>query len=133
MADTSLAGTYRFLGGWSRHDLAAMRELLGMPKRVIAVHQAGRFLNVIFEYEGFTTSFETGVDHNRRIDFPAEECTVLIARHEPAPISAQVYGDHRATTVSERMQTTPAGRLPYPHRSVSSPRKNPIAIGTQAH
>lgn len=67
-ADTPLAGTYRFLGGLSSHDLSAMRELLGMPKRVIAAHQAGRFLNAIFEYEGFTTSFETGVDHNRRFD-----------------------------------------------------------------
>lgn len=42
--DTPLAGTYRFLGGLSSHDLAAMRELLGMPKRVIAAHQAGCFL-----------------------------------------------------------------------------------------
>ena len=63
-----LSRTYRLLCGLSSHDLSAMRELLGMPKRVIAAHQAGIFLNVLFEYENFTASFETGIDHNRRFD-----------------------------------------------------------------
>ncbi len=63
-----LARTYRLLCGLSSHDLSAMRELLGIPKRVIAAHQAGTFLNVLFEYENFTVSFETGIDHNRRFD-----------------------------------------------------------------
>ena len=63
-----LARTYRLLCGLSSHDLSAMRELLGVPKAVVAAHQAGPFLNVLFEYENFTVSFETGVDHNRRFD-----------------------------------------------------------------
>ena len=63
-----LARTYRLLCGLSSHDLSAMRELLGMPKRVLAAHQAGAFLNVLFEYEGYTVNFETGIDHNRRFD-----------------------------------------------------------------
>jgi predicted dehydrogenase len=45
-----------------------MRELLGMPKRVIAAQERGRFLTALFDYESFTVTFETGVDHNRRFD-----------------------------------------------------------------
>ncbi len=67
-APASLASTYRMLCGLSSHDLSAMRELLVMPKGVIAARQAGRFLNVLFEYEDYTASFETGIDHNRRFD-----------------------------------------------------------------
>ena len=67
-APQQLISTYRLLCGLSSHDLSAMRELLGMPKRVIAARQAGPFLNALFEYENFTVSFETGIDHNRRFD-----------------------------------------------------------------
>ncbi len=64
-----LGSTYRLLCGLSSHDLSAMRELLGMPKQVIAARQWGFFLTVLFAYEeGFTVTFETGIDHNRRFD-----------------------------------------------------------------
>ena len=45
-----------------------MRELLGMPKRVIAARQCGSFLTALFDYESFTVTFETGIDHNCRFD-----------------------------------------------------------------
>src|ERR1700676_5501085 len=45
-----------------------MRELLGMPKRVIAARQWGFFLTALFAYESFTVTFETGIDHNLRFD-----------------------------------------------------------------
>lgn len=64
----ALARTYRLLGGLSSHDLSAMRELLGMPQRVIAAQQHGSFLTVLFAYQGFTATYEMGVDHNRRFD-----------------------------------------------------------------
>src|SRR6266446_10542203 len=67
-APPQLVGTYRLLCGLSSHDLSAMRELLGMPRRVIAAQQWGSFLTALFEYENFTVSFETGIDHNRRFD-----------------------------------------------------------------
>ncbi len=67
-APPQLVGTYRLLCGLSSHDLSAMRELLGMPRRVIAARQWGSFLTALFEYENFTVSFETGIDHNRRFD-----------------------------------------------------------------
>jgi predicted dehydrogenase len=67
-APQQLARTYRLLCGLSSHDLSAMRELLGMPRRIIAAQQWGTFLSALFEYESFTVSFETGIDHNRRFD-----------------------------------------------------------------
>ncbi len=65
-----LGGMYRLLCGLSSHDLSAMRELLGMPTRVVAAAQGqnGRFLNALFEYPGYYASFETGVDSQRRFD-----------------------------------------------------------------
>ena len=63
-----LTRTYRLLCGLSSHDLSAMREMLGMPMGVIAARQTGIFLAALFEYEHFTVSFETGIDHNRRFD-----------------------------------------------------------------
>ena len=65
---SDLVSTYRMLCGLSSHDLSAMRELLGMPERVVAAHRHGRFLNVLFEYGDYTVNFETGVDNNRRFD-----------------------------------------------------------------
>src|SRR5437868_10277578 len=67
-ASPELVRTYRLLCGLSSHDLSAMRELLGMPRRVIAARQCGSFLTALFEYESFTVTFETGIDHNRRFD-----------------------------------------------------------------
>jgi predicted dehydrogenase len=64
----ALARTYRLLCGLSSHDLSAMREMLGMPTGVLAARQTGIFLTALFEYEHFTVSFETGIDHNRRFD-----------------------------------------------------------------
>src|SRR6266478_5177897 len=67
-APPDLVRTYRLLCGLSSHDLSAMRELLGMPRSVIAARQAGIFLTALFDYESFTVTFETGIDHNRRFD-----------------------------------------------------------------
>src|SRR6266702_4265305 len=67
-APPELVRTYRLLCGLSSHDLSAMRELLGMPRGVIAARQWGLFLTALFDYESFTLTFETGIDHNRRFD-----------------------------------------------------------------
>ena len=69
-AAPELGGVYRLLCGLSSHDLSAMRELIGRPKRVLSAAQwnDGRFLNAIFEYDGFYATFETGIDSQRRFD-----------------------------------------------------------------
>jgi predicted dehydrogenase len=67
-APEQLVSIYRLLCGLSSHDLSAMRELLGMPRRVIAAREWDRFLTALFDYGSFTVTFETGIDHNRRFD-----------------------------------------------------------------
>lgn len=61
---------YRLMCGLSSHDLSAMRELIGFPKSVASAVQwnGGGYINAIFEHDGFFTSFETGVDQQRRFD-----------------------------------------------------------------
>lgn len=65
-----LKNVYRQLCGLSSHDISAMREIIGIPKRVKSAAQwnNGRFINAIFEYDGYYVTFETGVDHQRRFD-----------------------------------------------------------------
>lgn len=69
-APPELVSAYRLLCGLSSHDLSAMREIIGVPNRVVAATQwnGGRFINAIFEYDGFNATFETGVDQQRRFD-----------------------------------------------------------------
>jgi predicted dehydrogenase len=65
-----LYNTYRLLCGLSSHDLSAMREIIGAPQRVVSATQwnGGKNITAIFEYDGFYTTFETGVDKQRRFD-----------------------------------------------------------------
>lgn len=67
---SELVSTYRFLCGLNSHDLSAMRELIGFPRRVVSAKawNGGRFLTVVFEYDGFCAVLETGVDEQVRFD-----------------------------------------------------------------
>ncbi|TDF93283.1 Gfo/Idh/MocA family protein [Paenibacillus piri] len=83
-APQELKSVYRLLCGLSSHDLSAMREIIGIPKRVIAASQwnGGKFMNAILEYDGYNATFETGVDNQRRFD-----------------AHIQVYGDRKAVMI----------------------------------
>lgn len=83
-APDDLVRTYRLLNGLSSHDLSAMRELIGMPNRVIAAAQwnGGSFIHAMFEYDGFNATFETGIHQIGRFDAHLE-----------------VYGDRKAVKV----------------------------------
>lgn len=72
-----LASTYSWLTGLSSHDLSAMRELIGMPKRVIsaAAWNEGRSLNVLFDYEQFQVAYEMQFDEQARHDAHIEVLT----------------------------------------------------------
>jgi predicted dehydrogenase len=65
-----LVAAYRLLLGLGSHDLSAMRELIGSPRRVLAAAQwnGGRFLTAIFDYDEYRAVFEMGVDQVRRFD-----------------------------------------------------------------
>jgi predicted dehydrogenase len=61
---------YRLMLGLSSHDLSAMRELLGMPGKVLFAAQRadGRYLAAAFDYGAFVCQFETGIDEIPRFD-----------------------------------------------------------------
>jgi len=61
---------YRLMLGLSSHDLSAMRELLGMPDKVLFAAQraGGRYLAAAFDYGAFVCQFETGIDNIPRFD-----------------------------------------------------------------
>ncbi|TVY90951.1 Myo-inositol 2-dehydrogenase [Lachnellula willkommii] len=59
---------WRILGGLGTHDLSAMREVLGMPTSVKGVAYNFPFWNVLFQYEGFAVSYESGMDQVPRFD-----------------------------------------------------------------
>lgn len=65
-----LITAYRMLLGLGSHDLSAMRELIGVPNRVLSASQwnGGRFMTAQFEYDEFNAVFEMGVDRQRRFD-----------------------------------------------------------------
>jgi predicted dehydrogenase len=68
--DAVLSRAYGLLLGLSSHDLSAMRELLGMPERVLhaSVRQGGSYITASFDYGHFVCEFATGVDRVPRFD-----------------------------------------------------------------
>jgi predicted dehydrogenase len=69
-APETLRTAYGILLGLSSHDISAMRELLGMPKRVLyaAARNGGMCLSAAFDYGEFVCNFETGIDGIPRFD-----------------------------------------------------------------
>jgi predicted dehydrogenase len=69
-ANPSLKRAYRLMLGLSSHDISAMRELLGMPKRVLFAAERfdGGYLSAVFDYGSYVCQFETGVDAIPRFD-----------------------------------------------------------------
>lgn len=67
---SALRRAYTLMLGLSSHDLSAMRELLGMPAKVIfaAQRSGGLYLTAAFDYGAYVCQFETGIDHIARFD-----------------------------------------------------------------
>jgi predicted dehydrogenase len=65
-----LRRAYAVMLGLSSHDLSAMRELLGLPNKVLYAAQrgGGRYLVATFDYGPFVCHFETGIDEIPRFD-----------------------------------------------------------------
>jgi predicted dehydrogenase len=83
-ASESVKRAYTLMLGLSSHDISAMRELLGMPSRVLfaAERKGGIYLVATFDYGSFVCQFETGVDQVPRFD-----------------AHLQVYGDAKVVRV----------------------------------
>ncbi len=69
-AGPELTRAYRMLCGLGSHDLSAMRELIGMPDRVVAADawKGGGFMAAIFAKDDYRITFEMGTDRQRRFD-----------------------------------------------------------------
>lgn len=122
-APADIAGAYRLLLGLGSHDLSAMRELLGEPRRVVAARQwnGGRAILAMLEFDGYFASFETLVDRQRRFDAHLEvygdEVSVRVQydtpyiRHLPTTLVRQeTLGDAFVETVSRPTFTDPYTR-----------------------
>src|SRR5207253_10780369 len=66
----ALKKAYSVLLGLSSHDLSAMREMLGMPAKVLFATQRGKgfYLAATFDYGTYVCQFETGIDNIARFD-----------------------------------------------------------------
>jgi predicted dehydrogenase len=69
-ASPALRRAYAVMLGLSSHDLSAMRELLGLPNKVLFAAQRGdgMYLAATFDYGPFVCQFETGIDGIARFD-----------------------------------------------------------------
>ena len=69
-----LRGAYGLLLGLGSHDISAMREMLGMPERVLyaSARQEGLYLTAAFDYGDFVCHYETGIDNIARFDAEIE-------------------------------------------------------------
>ncbi len=66
----ALRRAYAVMLGLSSHDLSAMRELLGVPSKVLfaAQRSGGLYMAAAFDYGEFVCQFETGIDEIARFD-----------------------------------------------------------------
>jgi predicted dehydrogenase len=69
-ASRELVLTYELMIGLCTHDLSAMRELIGIPKKVLYATQrhAGLYIGAAFDYGNFVCHFETTIDQIPRFD-----------------------------------------------------------------
>ncbi len=65
---------YSLMLGLSSHDISAMREMLGTPRRVLQAAQrcGGMYLTATFDYGDYICHYETGVDNIPRFDAALE-------------------------------------------------------------
>ncbi|KAJ4983993.1 myo-inositol 2-dehydrogenase [Stagonosporopsis vannaccii] len=67
---------WELLSGLGSHDVSAMRELLGMPEKVVGAvpcsTTASPFWSALFQYPNFAVSYESGIDQVPRFDASIE-------------------------------------------------------------
>lgn len=120
-APQEVRSAYGLLCGLNSHDLSAMRELLGMPKRVASAHcwNGGRSIAATLEFDGYYATFETGFDKQRRFDAAIEvlgETKSLLLKYDTPYIRHLPTTLHIHETVGEAYSETvhrPTFKDPY--------------------
>lgn len=68
---------YGLLGSLGSHDLSAMREIIGMPKSVLGASLSLPIWSVLFQYDGFPVTYESGIN-----SVPIFDAHIEIYSHE---------------------------------------------------
>ncbi len=95
-----LRRAYGLLLGLGSHDISAMRELLGRPRRVLYAAQrwGGGYLSAAFDYGDYICHYETGTDRIPRfdayLDVYGEQQTMRIKYDTPYVRNLPIYVSH---------------------------------------
>ncbi|MFB9273783.1 Gfo/Idh/MocA family protein [Cohnella cellulosilytica] len=136
-APPDLVAVYHLLLGLGSHDLSAMRELIGLPQRIVSADcwLGGTFLSVLFDHGRFRTLFEMGLDGQGRFDALLEVMnetqTVKVTydtpyiRHLPAQATImRTAGESFRTEIVRPTYEDPYTReLRYFHESIVQDRE----------
>ncbi|KAF4983051.1 hypothetical protein FZEAL_1451 [Fusarium zealandicum] len=68
---------YRLFTGLGVHDFSALREMVGMPSKVVGASLQLPIWNVLFQYQGFPVMYESGI-----IDVPRFDAHIEIYSHQ---------------------------------------------------
>jgi predicted dehydrogenase len=127
-ASAMLENAYGLLLGLSSHDISAMRELLGMPERVLyaACRGAdGRSISAAFDYGSFVCQFETGIDLIPRFDAHIEVFT-------PSRIIRVEYETPYIRNMPGRLVITEVDHLGMARRGESIAWRDPFVVEWEA-
>lgn len=122
-APPDVVTAYRILLGLGSHDLSAMRELIGSPRRVVSAQHwnSGRAITAIFDFGDYRAVYETLVDQQRRFDAHLEvygdEVSIRVQydtpyiRHLPTTLVKQETRGESFVETTDR----PTFKDPYTH------------------
>ncbi|KAF7866792.1 hypothetical protein EAF04_005634 [Stromatinia cepivora] len=112
-----------FFGILATHDLSAMREILGgMPQKVLGSSLGLPFWTVLFQYDGFAVTYESGVNNvpifDAHIEVYSEDKIVRVNYDTP-----YVKGLPVTMTIRERI-----GESGYQERTVRKTYEDPYTL-----
>lgn len=114
------------LGGLGSHDLSAMREALGMPRKVLGCSLSMPIWTATFEYDGFPVVYESGFN-----DVPLFDSHVEIYTEEKIVRvnfdTNFIKGLPTTMTVREKI-SGPDGEVQYQERHVRTTYEDPYTI-----
>jgi predicted dehydrogenase len=103
------------------HDLSAMREILGMPQKVLGSSLGMPFWTVLFQFDGFAVTYESGLNNvpvfDAHIEVYSEEKIVRINYDSP-----YVKGLPVTMTIRERVGSG------YQERTVRKTYEDPYTL-----
>ncbi|KAF2111262.1 hypothetical protein BDV96DRAFT_582802 [Lophiotrema nucula] len=119
----------RMLGSLNTHDLSAMREIIGMPKAVLGAYLGlPGIYSVLFQYEDFPVTFESGINavptFDAHIEVYGQEKIVRVDYDTP-----YVKGLPVTMTIREKINSRPGQEsFGYSERVVRRTYEDPYTL-----